>query len=83
VLKTNNFNTEDYPKATRYPEQLLFPLHENADSPLWLALSRSLSSGEGIESAYQYLTEVNERNGELRQKLFLDTANFSAFIDLP
>src|SRR5438876_6068205 len=29
MLKTNNFNIEDYPKAARDPEQLLFPLHEN------------------------------------------------------
>ena len=37
MLKTNNFNIEDYPKAARDPEQLLFPL-----SAFWLALSRSL-----------------------------------------
>ena len=32
---------EDNPKATRDPEQLLVPLHENAESPSWLALSLS------------------------------------------
>ena len=42
MLKTNNFNIEDYPKAARDPEQLLFPLHENP-SLLFGSHSHSLS----------------------------------------
>ncbi len=42
MLKTNNFNIEDHPKAARDPEQLLFPLHENPSLPAKLALSLSL-----------------------------------------